>query len=66
MWAAYAVQVVVVQVVPLRSSVWLEPVVWQLCTWDSVDCFDTALMKVSPHAAVCGTIAGVYLIAVLW
>ena len=35
-------------------------------TWDSVDCFDTAFMKVSPHAAVCGTIADVYLIAVLW
>ena len=30
-WAAYTVQVVAVQVVPLRSSVWLEPVVWQLC-----------------------------------
>ena len=35
-------------------------------SWDSVDCFDTAFMKVSPHAAVCGTIAGVYLIAVPW
>ena len=35
-------------------------------TWDSVDCFDTAFMKVSPHAAVCWTIAGAYLIAVLW
>ena len=33
MWAACMVQVVVVQVVPLRSSVWLEPVVWQLCHW---------------------------------
>ena len=30
-WAAYAVQVVAVQVVLLRSSVWLESVVWQLC-----------------------------------
>ena len=34
-------------------------------TWDSVDCFDTAFMKVSPHVAVCGTIAATYLIAVL-
>ena len=33
-------------------------------TGDSVDCFDTAFTKVSPHAAVCGTIAGAYLIAV--
>ena len=31
MWAAYTVQVVVVQVVPLRSVVESEPVVWQLC-----------------------------------
>ena len=30
-WDAYAVQAVAVQVVPLRSSVWLEPAVWQLC-----------------------------------
>ena len=30
-WAAYAVQVVAVQVVPLRSVVESEPVVWQLC-----------------------------------
>ena len=28
--------------------------------------FDTTFMKVSPCVAVCGTIAGVYLIAVLW
>ena len=35
-------------------------------TWGSVDCFDTVFTKVSPHAVVCGTIAGVYLIAVLW
>ena len=33
--------------------------------WDSVDHFDTAFMKVSLHVAVCGTIAGAYLIAVL-
>ena len=31
MWAACTVQVGAMQVVPLRSSVWLEPVVWQLC-----------------------------------
>ena len=30
-WAAYAVQAVVVQVVPLRSGVNSEPAVWQLC-----------------------------------
>ena len=30
-WAAYAVQVVAVQVVPLKSGVWLEPAVWWLC-----------------------------------
>ena len=30
-WAAYAVQVVAVQVVLLRSIVKLEPGVWQLC-----------------------------------
>ena len=30
-WAAYMVQVGVVQVVLLRSSVLLEPAVWQLC-----------------------------------
>ena len=30
-WAAFAVQVVVVQVVSLRSGVLLEPAVWQLC-----------------------------------
>ena len=36
-----------------------------LSTWNSFDCFDTAFMKVSLHAAVCGTIAGAYLIAVL-
>ena len=35
-------------------------------TWDSVDCFDTAFMEVPPHAAVCGTVAGAYLIAVPW
>ena len=35
-------------------------------TWDSVDHFDTAFMKVSLHALVCGTIAGAYLIAVPW
>ena len=35
-------------------------------TWDSVNCFDTAFTKVSPHAMVCGTIAGAYLIAVPW
>ena len=35
-------------------------------TWDSVDHFDTAFTKVFPHVKVCGTIAGVYLIAVLW
>ena len=34
--------------------------------WDSVSCFDTAFTEVSPHATVCGTIAGAYLIAVLW
>ena len=34
--------------------------------WDSVDHFDTAFMKVSLHVAVCGTIAGAYLIAVPW
>ena len=34
-------------------------------TLDSVNCFDTAFMEVSLHAAVCGTIAGVYKIAVL-
>ena len=32
--------------------------------WDSVDGFDTAFKKVSSHVAVCGTIAGAYLIAV--
>ena len=31
MWAACMVQVGAMQVVPLRSSVLLEPVVWQLC-----------------------------------
>ena len=35
-------------------------------TWDSVSCFDTAFMEVSPHVAVCGSIAGAYLIAVPW
>ena len=35
-------------------------------TWDSVDHFDTVFMKVSLHVAVCGTIAGTYLIAVPW
>ena len=35
-------------------------------TWDSVSCFDTAFTEVSPHVAVCGTIASVYLIAVPW
>ena len=35
-------------------------------TWDSVDHFDTTFMKVSLHVVVCGTIAGVYLIAVPW
>ena len=35
-------------------------------TGDSVGCFDTAFTEVSPHMVVCGTIAGVYLIAVLW
>ena len=35
-------------------------------TWNSVNCFDTAFTEVSLHAAVCGTIAGVYLIAVSW
>ena len=35
-------------------------------TGDSVGCFDTVFTEVSPHVAVCGTIAGVYLIAVLW
>ena len=33
MWAACMVQVVVVQAVPLKSCVWLEPAVWQLCHW---------------------------------
>ena len=33
MWAACMVQVGVMQVVSLRSSVWLEPPVWQLCHW---------------------------------
>ena len=28
--------------------------------------FDTAFTMVSPHVAVCGTIAGAYLIAVPW
>ena len=37
---------------------------WQLCHWDSVSCLDTAFMEVPLCAAVCGTIAGVYLIAV--
>ena len=35
-------------------------------TWDSVSCFDTAFMEVSPCMVVCGTIAGVYLVAVPW
>ena len=35
-------------------------------TWNSVDHFDTAFAKVSPHTVICGTIAGVYLIAVPW
>ena len=35
-------------------------------TWDSVDCFDTAFMKVSSHAAVDHTITDVHLIAVFW
>ena len=35
-------------------------------TWDSVNHFDTTFMKVSPCVVVCGTIAGVYLVAVLW
>ena len=35
-------------------------------TWDSVSCFDTAFMEVSPCTVVCGTIAGTYLIAVPW
>ena len=33
MWAACMVQVQVMQVVPLRSSVWLETAVLQLCHW---------------------------------
>ena len=33
MWAACVVQVGAMQVVLLRSSVWLEPAVWQLCHW---------------------------------
>ena len=35
-------------------------------TWDSVDCFDTVFTKVSLYEVVCGTIAGVYLIAIPW
>ena len=35
-------------------------------TWDSVSCFDTVFTEVSLHAAVCGTIAGAYEIAVPW
>ena len=31
LWAACTVQVRAVQVVLLRSAVWLEPAVWQLC-----------------------------------
>ena len=34
--------------------------------WDIVNCFDMAFMKVSPHVPICGTIAGVHLIAVPW
>ena len=37
-----------------------------VATWDSVDHFNTAFTKLSPHAVVCGTIAGAYLIAVPW
>ena len=33
-------------------------------TWDSVNCLDTAFTEVPPCAVVCGTSAGVYLIAV--
>ena len=33
MWAACMVQVGVMQVVPLRNGVLLEPVVWRLCHW---------------------------------
>ena len=38
----------------------------QCCNWatrDSVNHFDTAFMKVSPCAVVCGSVAGAYLIA---
>ena len=35
-------------------------------TWDSIDHLDTAFMKVFLRVAVCGTIAGAYLIAVPW
>ena len=35
-------------------------------TWDSIDCFDTVFVKMSLHTVVCGTIAGAYLIVVLW
>ena len=66
MWAACVVQVGVMQVVLLRSGVLSEPAVWQWCHWDSVSCLDTAFMEVSPCMAVCGTITGVYLIAVPW
>ena len=65
-WAAYTVQMGVVQVVQLGSGVWLEPAVWQLCHLGQCCCFDTAFMKMSLHVVVCGTIAGAYLIAVPW
>ena len=35
-------------------------------TWDSVGCFDTVFTEVPPCVAICGTIAGEYLIAALW
>ena len=35
-------------------------------TWDIVSYFETAFTKVSPCVAVCGTIAGGYLIPVPW
>ena len=35
-------------------------------TWDSVNHLDTAFTEVPPCVAVCGTIAGAYLIAALW
>ena len=54
----------VVQVGMMQVCHWEVVSCWSLwcgscATWGSVDCFDTPFTKVSPHAVICGTTAGV-------